>query len=108
MAVAAGIAQREADGSVTFAPPPDVQRAPAGASGGPPPPTVQTALAAPAPPEPTPTPTPAEGAAPPPAAPSGEELEQLAIKLYPRIARQLRIELTRERDRRGTLTDFRH
>lgn len=38
----------------------------------------------------------------------GEDIETLASRLYPRIARQLRNEITRERDRLGALADFRH
>lgn len=38
----------------------------------------------------------------------GEDIDTLAARLYPRISRQLRIELTRERDRLGALSDFRH
>lgn len=36
------------------------------------------------------------------------DLETLAVRLYPRISRQLRLELVRERDRLGALSDFRH
>ena len=53
---------------------------------------------------------PAAPAAPagPSGGPGGEDIETLAMRLYPRISRQLRLELTHERDRLGALTDFRH
>ena len=48
------------------------------------------------------------GPAGPTGGPGGEDIETLAMRLYPRISRQLRLELTHERDRLGALTDFRH
>lgn len=39
---------------------------------------------------------------------AGPDLDALALRLYPRISRQLRLELTRERDRIGSLTDLRY
>lgn len=39
---------------------------------------------------------------------TNEQLDFLACRLYPRISRLLRLEVTRQRDRVGSLTDFRH
>jgi len=110
-AVAAGVAQREADGSVVFLPvratpspePPAVQREPEQTPEvpipvGPGPPT--------APEEP---PAPPAGAAPAGAPPAGPapttNLDDLVRRLYDPLAARLRAELRIERERAGVVPD---
>ncbi|MER7519957.1 hypothetical protein [Streptomyces sp. NPDC126499] len=133
VAVAAGIAQRMADGSVLFAPPPPVQRSASAApppslpfvqreatteEPPPPPPPAETA------PDPAPDPVPdppaglPEGANPPatapestapPGTPSGTPpvTDEFVRALYPPLARLLKAELRLERERAGRLIDTR-
>jgi hypothetical protein len=63
-------------------------------------PTAPSATSTPAP-APTPVPAPA-----PPAAPTAEELEELAKQLYDKIRAQLRAELRLDRERYGRVTDL--
>ncbi|HEY8202376.1 MAG TPA: hypothetical protein VII47_13610 [Actinomycetota bacterium] len=105
VAVASGVAQRMADGSVVFAPPPptgyeDVSSF-APASGPPAAPTVQRVDA--------PAATPPAAAAPTPGAPgagaSSGDLDDLARRLYPKIRPYLKKELWLDRERAGLLRD---
>jgi hypothetical protein len=136
-AVAAGVARREADGSVVFLPP--VQRAAAGAAGragpvaaGPvsagPAPGARTEPAAvqrfdppsdvldPAPPSPeaaspsvvAPAPGPATAAAGPgAAAPGAADLDELVRRLFDPLSARLKDELRLDRERAGLVTDVR-
>ncbi|MGW4054196.1 hypothetical protein ACWENA_25540 [Streptomyces sp. NPDC004779] len=121
VAVAAGIAQRMADGSVVFAPPPPVRR-PAS-----PAPFVQREITAeeppppPPPPEDSPTAAAADPAPDPPAeapsepgaatphTPSGTPpvTDEFVRALYPSLARLFKAELRLERERAGRLIDTR-
>jgi syndecan 1 len=103
VAVARGLAQREADGSVVFrlaedhppakAPGTDSQ---GGGLGGP---TVQAVGE---------TTSPAASAAPAAGVPSGQDIEALAQRLMPHVGRYLRDELRHDRERRGRTADLRH
>ncbi|MFG1804902.1 hypothetical protein [Streptomyces sp. NPDC049040] len=105
LALAAGIASREPDGSFVFAPPAprvSVQREP----------DAPEAAPAPAPPpEPPPT-TPAPGPAPAaaPAAPqaAAENTDELVRRLLAPLTRLLRAELRLDRERAGMRLDSRH
>lgn len=117
MAVQRGLATRASDGSVVFdlpveapRPEPVPTRPPAGtvvqredASTQSPPPVPETQSV----PGPSSTQQPEAGAGEDGAG-AGQDLDMLAVRLYPRISRQLRLELLRERDRLGSLSDFRH
>ncbi|MFE4590796.1 hypothetical protein [Streptomyces laurentii] len=134
VAVAAGIAQRTADGSVVFLPPPPpVQRAVSPASGPfvqretvteeppPPDPAPEPTAAAPEPaPEPEPEPGPeasappgtpatgAPGAAGTPGAPGTPAVtDEFVRALYPPLARLLKADLRLDRERAGRLLDTR-
>lgn len=113
VAVDLGLASRQSDGSVVFAP------ASPSAAG------VQVAQRTPdtqaptAEAEPTRTQNPGTqdeeaGAStetttqPGPAGGAGGDLDELAARLYPRLSRQLRLELVRERDRLGSVVDVWH
>lgn len=113
VAVDLGLATRQPDGSVVFAPAsppathvdvvqrtPDTQ-APSGeaASTGPQAQAEDTQA------EPAATTT-ATGTQPGPA--GAGDLDELAARLYPRLSRQLRLELVRERDRLGSVVDVWH
>jgi len=103
VAVARGLAQREADGSVVFllaedhppatAPGTDSQ---GGGLGGP---TVQAVGE---------TTSPAASATPAAGVPSGQDIEALAQRLMPHVGRYLRDELRHDRERRGRTADLRH
>jgi hypothetical protein len=115
-AVAVGIAHRDADGSVVFAPPasstiaPNVQRAvqpgetsvagpPEDAAADQPPPGPASAVAAPATP-------PAPGGNP--SSPHGAlDIDDLARRLYDPLAARLKAELRLDRERAGLITDLR-
>lgn len=114
MAIALGIGRRAPDGSVVFVSPPAGEGA---GSSETPHPSAQAASSS----EPTSAGAGSASTAATPPATAGSEaaggasggmesgdLEALAVRLYPRISRQIRLELTRERDRLGALTDFRH
>lgn len=97
LAVAAGIGSREPDGSIAFAAPATVQRAPD----------------APAPPAPQATAPPAPEAQPPPGAPAqavaaGESTDELVRRLLAPLTRLLRAELRLDRERAGMRLDSRH
>ncbi|MFD5765857.1 hypothetical protein ACFWIN_08555 [Streptomyces sp. NPDC127049] len=120
VAVAAGIAQRMADGSVVFAPPPPVRRP---ASPAPfvqrevtteepspprsPPEDSPTAAADPAPDPPAESPS--EPGAATPHTPSGTPpvTDEFVRALYPSLARLFKAELRLERERAGRLIDTR-
>ena len=106
--MSAGIAQRMADGSVVFAPPPPTAHddvasttAPSGPPGASP---VQRVDA--------PAATPPAAAAPAPGAPgagaSSGDLDDLARRLYPKIRPYLKKELWLDRERAGLLMDSGH
>lgn len=112
-AVSIGIAQRLPDGTVQFEPPADAGQGTAAESWTPPhvqpytePPVqreaqareMSTGSAADA----------SAGLLEPPPLNEDEQLASQAHKMYPFIARLLRIELSRERDRYGNLSGFRH
>ena len=117
MAVQRGLATRASDGSVVFdlpveAPRPEpvstrpaastvVQREDVSTQSPPPVPETQSV------PGPSSTQQPEAGTGEDGAG-AGPDLDMLAVRLYPRISRQLRLELLRERDRLGSLSDFRH
>ncbi|MEU2657925.1 hypothetical protein ABZ615_21685 [Streptomyces sp. NPDC007325] len=126
VAVAAGIAQRMADGSVVFAPPPPVRRpaSPAPfvqrevATEEPPPPEDTPSAAAPEPlPDPPPDAPSDPGADSPDDAPRGASggapggappvTDEFVRALYPSLARLLKAELRLERERAGRLIDTR-
>ncbi|MEV7533389.1 hypothetical protein ACIQNV_28300 [Streptomyces hydrogenans] len=137
VAVTAGIAQRMADGSVVFAPPPGHRSSPSSASPlsspSPSPPSafVQREVTAEEPPPPPPddpsanTPEPetgtepagaaetADSPTPPPGAPPGAApgappvTDEFVRALYPSLARLLKAELRLERERAGRLIDTR-
>ena len=104
VAIAAGLASRDVDGSVVFAPRPatpvqrqaDVPAASSADPGGPPPatppPAAPPAVAAPA--------LVAAADAPP------TDMAAMADELYERIERRLRTDLLLERERRGALADL--
>ncbi|MFJ4848298.1 hypothetical protein [Streptomyces sp. NPDC088733] len=99
VAVAAGIAQRAADGSVVFAPPAPV------------PAVAQRETDAPQPepaPVPTPPPAPAPAAAPSPEPPKAESTDELVHRLLAPLSRLLRAELRLDRERAGLRLDSRH
>src|SRR6266536_2269893 len=103
VAVAAGIATRDADGAVVFAPPPappaalPVQRQ---EQSRPP------AAAAPPPPATPATPAPPTVAVAPSVPAPAPDLAGMADELYERIERRLRTDLFLERERRGALADW--
>ncbi|MEU9620458.1 hypothetical protein ACIODT_12700 [Streptomyces sp. NPDC088251] len=120
VAVAAGVAQRMADGSVVFGPPPTpyapavVQRE-AETAEPPPPEPPQEPEAAPEPePEPAPGPAAEEHGAPgaptPATAPGGPPVvtDELVRALYPPLSRLFKADLRLERERAGFLINTRH
>ncbi|MEU2503368.1 hypothetical protein ABZ621_01510 [Streptomyces sp. NPDC007863] len=127
MAVAAGIAQRMADGSVVFAPrqpapapprTPFVQREVANEEPPPPPPPDEPPAPAPAAdldPEPGSGPVGDPGPEPSPGTPPGASgpgstppvTDEFVRALYPSLARLLKAELRLERERAGRLIDTR-
>ncbi|MEU6347253.1 hypothetical protein ABZ883_40675 [Streptomyces sp. NPDC046977] len=101
VAVAAGIAQRAADGSVVFAPPAPV---PAVAQR-----ETEAPLPSPAPTAAPITPPPAPAAAPSPEPPrAAESTDELVHRLLAPLSRLLRAELRLDRERAGLRLDSRH
>ena len=96
-ALATGLATLEPGGDVVFATPPTT-----------PTPSVQRAAEAGPAPAPVPTPAPAPTAEQPtPAAPTNDQLDELAKDLYAKIRDQLKAELRLDRERCGRVTDAR-
>lgn len=114
VAVAAGIAQRMADGSVVFTPPGTVQRAPDDSAV----PSTEPAPAEPPPEAPQDTSSPPAGETPAPggtdpAHPAGtggtpKVTDELVRALFGPLSRLLKAELRLERERAGHLIDTRH
>ncbi|MFJ4986962.1 hypothetical protein ACIP9H_24550 [Streptomyces sp. NPDC088732] len=102
VAVAAGIAQRAADGSVVFAPPAPVPAVAQRETDAPPPEPAPAPTAAPI------TPAPAPAAAPSPEPPKAESTDELVHRLLAPLSRLLRAELRLDRERAGLRLDSRH
>lgn len=113
VAIAAGIAHRDSDGSVLFAPPPATPNQPtvqrADESEPPPPPEPASPPAAEVTPPPPVTAPSSTGAAAGPAGGAGAttNLEELARRLFDPLSARIKAELRLDRERAGLVTDLR-